>query len=568
MNWKVNELALVVTALVLAAIGGLGWVLGWPALVSLHPDGAYMHWVTVLAILVGGAAGLARRRGPPGLAQALAAVLLLTGLVELGCHLAGLDLPGLAGASVPGTARAVDGARVSPNTALCMALLGLGGVLRSTDTASHGELRSTIAGLSIATCTALGAVGAVSYLTGLGDTSLWARLSTDMALHTGLSFTALGLAAIVHAAACDRHYEAWAAKAVAVAGMAVALSLWQMIDAAEARLVAAVQAGAGPDYPRTPAADAVLVVGFVAAIAVSRLYQGHLRSRRRSLKQAHLNERLEAQRAELERANHELDAFTDSVSHDLRVPLRAIDGFVQILREDHAHRLDHEGMRVLGVVQRNADKMARQIDSLLALARLGRRGVVWRNVEVPPMIQQAFDDHLEDRRRRGHETLEVRLHVDPLPKVDADPELLAHVWDNLLGNAIKFSGKAEAPRVEVRFERDDHEDRFEVIDNGDGFDPAYADRLFAPFRRLHAEDEFEGLGMGLSLVERIVRAHGGRVWGSSEGPGRGAVMGFSLPRRRRGRDEDHGQGQDQRRRPRRKAGGGGLESSDALAAGE
>lgn len=226
---------------------------------------------------------------------------------------------------------------------------------------------------------------------------------------------------------------------------------------------------------------------------------------------------------ELERANGELDAFSYSVSHDLRAPLRAVDGFSRILLEEYAAGLDAEGRRLLGLVREGARNMGHLIDDLLAFSRAARGEVNRTKVDMAALARAAFREQLGDG---GEGRIELRL--GGLPEVQGDPALLKQVWGNLFSNAIKYSGRRATPIVEVSGGREADRLVFSVRDNGAGFDSAAAGRLFGVFQRLHSAREFEGTGVGLALVKRIVGRHGGDVWAEGR-EGEGATFGFWLP---------------------------------------
>jgi signal transduction histidine kinase len=242
-----------------------------------------------------------------------------------------------------------------------------------------------------------------------------------------------------------------------------------------------------------------------------------------------LNAELEARVAQrtvaLESANRELEAFSYSVSHDLRAPLRSIDGYSSILLRDQAGQLDAEALRLLGIVVRNVKQMGTLIDDLLAFSRVSRAALEHRPVDMAGLARSVADE-----LRAADPEREIAFDVGPLADAPGDAALLRQVWVNLLGNAAKFSGPSENARVEVRSEQSDGECRYTVSDNGVGFNLAYADNLFAPFSRLHPAADFEGTGIGLAIVARIVGRHGGRVWAEGT-PGTGAIFGFALPTR-------------------------------------
>jgi PAS domain S-box-containing protein len=232
-------------------------------------------------------------------------------------------------------------------------------------------------------------------------------------------------------------------------------------------------------------------------------------------------EQLVAQRTSLlEAANKELEAFSYSVSHDLRAPLRAIDGFARIVLEEYAPKLDDEGRRLLGVITGNTGKMGHLIDDLLAFSRLSRQKMAAAQVHLDAMANVVFAElkSLEKGRR-------IEFKVNALPAAHGDHSMLQQVLQNLLANAVKFTRTRKPARIELGGKAGEGENIFYVKDNGVGFDMAYADKLFGVF---HSADEFEGTGVGLAIVQRIVTRHGGRVWAESKG-GKGATFYFSLP---------------------------------------
>ena len=236
---------------------------------------------------------------------------------------------------------------------------------------------------------------------------------------------------------------------------------------------------------------------------------------------ADLEQRVRDRTAQLEEANRELDAFAYSVSHDLRAPLRAVDGFARILVEDYGTKLDAEGQRLCAVVSDSARDMGRLIDSLLSLSRIGRASLRPARVDMGKLVAQVFDNLVApaDRAR-------LDFRVADLPEAEADPALIRLVWQNLLSNAIKFTAKREHAIIEVRASIDGPDVVYSVRDNGAGFDMQYADKLFGVFQRLHSVQEFEGTGIGLATVQRIVRRHGGRVWAEGR-TNEGAVFFFT-----------------------------------------
>jgi PAS domain S-box-containing protein len=237
-----------------------------------------------------------------------------------------------------------------------------------------------------------------------------------------------------------------------------------------------------------------------------------------------LEQRVKRRTAQLEEANQELESFSYSVSHDLRAPLRAINGFSRILLKDHAGQLDAEGHRLLGIIRANTQNMGHLIDDLLAFSRLGRREVKATDLKMDTLVRnvvEGLQNTLGDRK--------VEWDLKPLSPARADRALMQQVWVNLLGNALKFTGLEATAIIEVGCRSEGDEDIYYVKDNGVGFDMRFAHKLFGVFQRLHRHEEFEGTGVGLALVQRIVQRHGGRVWAEGQ-VGGGACFSFSLPR--------------------------------------
>jgi len=225
--------------------------------------------------------------------------------------------------------------------------------------------------------------------------------------------------------------------------------------------------------------------------------------------------------ADLAAANQELEAFSYSVSHDLRAPLRHIDGFARILKEEHATELSEEAQRYLDRVLHGANHMGHLVDDLLNLAKIGRRDLARQRTKLDLLVREALAD------LPGTEKRSVEWRVEPLPEVDCDPGLLKLVFNNLLGNALKFTRSRQPAVIEICTLDTSGVTTIFVRDNGVGFDPKYADKLFGVFQRLHRQEDFEGTGVGLATVQRIVRKHGGEVWAESE-VDRGATFFFSL----------------------------------------
>ena len=236
-----------------------------------------------------------------------------------------------------------------------------------------------------------------------------------------------------------------------------------------------------------------------------------------------LNDNLKQRAAQLEAANKELESFSYSVSHDLRAPLRTIDGFSQALLEDHSEQLPPEARGHLERVRSAAQRMAILIDDLLNLSRITRAPLQPRFINLSAMAQE-----IAETLRESHPERQAEVSITPDLMVDGDPHLLHIALENLLSNAWKFTAKQEFTRIEFgQQSRHNKERTFFVRDNGVGFDMAYADKLFGVFQRLHSMSEFPGTGVGLATVQRIINIHGGRIWAESA-EGKGATFYFTL----------------------------------------
>jgi hypothetical protein len=235
-----------------------------------------------------------------------------------------------------------------------------------------------------------------------------------------------------------------------------------------------------------------------------------------------LEEQVRSRTAELEAANAELEAFSYSVSHDLRAPLRAIAGFSEILHTEHAATLPPDALALLERTETAAKRMGQLIENLLGLARVSRQHMHKAQVDLSALAAEIAAELAEASPAR-----KVEVRIAPGLSARADPELIRVALQNLLANAWKYTAKSAQARVEFGAEVSGDERVFYVRDNGTGFDMQYAEQLFRPFQRLHSDQEYEGTGIGLATVDRIIRRHGGRVWAEAA-PDRGATFRFTL----------------------------------------
>ncbi|MGH8516334.1 MAG: sensor histidine kinase [Panacagrimonas sp.] len=271
--------------------------------------------------------------------------------------------------------------------------------------------------------------------------------------------------------------------------------------------------GGALDYIQKPFKLSVIMPVLARALAVRRL----------RLENAELERRVRKHTAELAAANEELEAFSYSVSHDLRAPLRHIDGFTGLLAKHLDSSLDATGRNYLAKVSGSARQMGELIDDLLTFSRIGRAGLRRMRVDLSGLVQEVL-------RILEPETVgrQISWAIGALPEAQGDPQLLLLVFQNLIANALKYTHPKPHARIEIGATRGGDEIIFSIRDNGVGFDMRYVDRLFGVFQRLHTSAEFEGTGIGLANVKRIVQRHGGRVWGEGA-VGEGACFYFSLP---------------------------------------
>ncbi|HEU5290578.1 MAG TPA: CHASE3 domain-containing protein [Cyclobacteriaceae bacterium] len=225
----------------------------------------------------------------------------------------------------------------------------------------------------------------------------------------------------------------------------------------------------------------------------------------------------------VKRLNQELEAFTYSVSHDLRAPLRSIVGYSQILIEDYHEKLDEEGRRIAQIVIKNANRMGKLIDELLDFSRLGRKEMLQAHIDMHTLVGNLVKEmQLQEPNRN------LQVELKPLESAKADSSMIRQVWENLLSNAFKYTSKKELAIIEIGSYMEDNQIVYFVRDNGAGFDMEYHGKLFGVFQRLHKTEEFEGIGVGLALVKTIVKRHGGHVWAEGK-VNEGAVFYFSIP---------------------------------------
>lgn len=235
------------------------------------------------------------------------------------------------------------------------------------------------------------------------------------------------------------------------------------------------------------------------------------------------NQELLRKTAELEDANKEMETFSYSVSHDLRAPLRHMDAYLGMLLEDQTSHVSETGQQYLRRVVHAAHQMGKLIDDLLAFSRMGRAEMRHMEFSMTELVNEVIEDMADDLENRN-----IEWDIQSLPVVRADRDMLKQVWTNLISNAVKYTRPRNPAKISIGSAKKDDHWKFFVRDNGVGFNPAYVDRLFGVFQRLHSVDEFEGTGIGLANVKQIILRHGGQIRAEAE-PDKGATFHFTLP---------------------------------------
>jgi two-component system sensor histidine kinase/response regulator len=281
------------------------------------------------------------------------------------------------------------------------------------------------------------------------------------------------------------------------------------------------------DYLMKPIVTGILrakVEVFIELALVRQRLQAEITERARiAVEISKLNMALEQKNADLMAANADLEAFGHSVSHDLRAPLRHIQGFIGFLKESAGDKLDQAELKQMEKIADSALRMGQLIDDLLGFSRTGRTRLRNERVSMDLVLKEIVEQSQPDLANRN-----IEWKLLPLPEVSGDRNLLRQVWTNLVGNAIKYTRPRNSAIIEIGAVSQDNEIIFYTRDNGVGFDMAHSDKLFGVFQRLHSAEEFEGTGIGLANVRRIVQRHGGRTWAESK-EGEGATFYFSLP---------------------------------------
>jgi signal transduction histidine kinase len=510
-----------------AALGGVmlvGWALGLQR--TVHPGGGPLMKANaaVCFILAGLALALVhlgpRGRVPSGVLASLASLAIALGLATLAEWVFGLDL-GIdellfrddtqAYTSVPG--------RIAPNTALAFVLLGTSLLLVRKDGARLRLARA----LALAALV-IGALALAGYLYRVSPLFAVAK-RTGMALPAAVGLVVLATGVLL--ARPDRGTVALLAGDGS--GGALARRLLPLAAGVPVLLAIPAQAGVVSGHLDQAYASALVTVGLTAVLAwvvasAARSVEARDAARReREREIERLNAQLELRAVERSAVNRELEAFCYSVSHDLRAPLRSIDGFGQALLEDCAAALPPQGHEHVRRIRAASQRMGKLIDDLLHLSRVTRTELRRERVDLSALARE-----IAAELSQGAPERRVTFEIEDGLAAEGDPGLLRVVLENLLGNAWKFTAKHASARIAVGRTVRDGQPALFVADDGAGFDMAYAKKLFGAFQRLHGMSEFAGTGIGLATVQRVVRRHGGEIWADA-GVERGATFTFTLP---------------------------------------
>jgi signal transduction histidine kinase len=514
--------------LVLALLALAAWITGFLRLASVRSDYIPMAPSTAIGfVLLSGtliAHAFHARPATGNAARAAAGLVSLLAVIKLVEFFTGAAVLNLEAVLVapPGEFGAVPLARMSPLTSVTFLGAGLALVLLARSSTTAARDTGGILGGLVALA---GATVVLGYL--YGAPLLYGGRIIPMALTTALAFMGTGIALVVLAGPASAPLRPFCRNSARARLLRVFLPLTVIAVVANGILTNVIRA-----HVQANPALLAAVFALASAVAVGTAVSWTARALGDAIDRAEavmqqsreeLEQRVRERTAELSALNRELESFSYSVSHDLRAPLRAINGFSQALLEDYAERLDGAGRDYLQRVHRAADRMGELIDDLLQLSRVGRSEIARRPTNLSDLARTVGSE-----LRRVNSAHSIALDVDEGVIANADPRLMKVVLENLLGNAWKFTANTPRPTVQFRMESREDGPVYFVRDNGAGFDMAYATKLFQPFQRLHSEAEFPGTGIGLATARRIIDRHGGAVWADSA-VGRGATVYFTIP---------------------------------------
>ena len=506
----------------------MGWLLRLPGLVAINPVLGTMTPETAFCfVLTGAALLLARPESTPSwkhrLAKISAGLVILKSLLTLIETWPGWSLS-IDQLLFKGSVSKIFPGRMPAATALTFLFVGLAVVL--LDTQARRPRPSELLALAAVLIVLLALIGY-----GYGYVSVFLLpIRRPLAFHTLLLMLVLSFGILVArpgqglmGLALSESSGGVMVRRLLPAALAIPILVgWLVVEGQRAGLYSNVLSLA------YFALSIIVVFGALIWVTAGSLHDMDNRRRQAEAEIHTLNEQLEhrvlERTAQLEAANNELEAFSYSVSHDLRAPLRHIAGFIALLERHAANSLDDQSKRFISIIESSSREMGHLIDDLLAFSKMARVGMMASVVDLRCLVQQVIGE-LEQSTKEGRPTWIIR----DLPSVEGDPAMLRLALVNLISNAVKFTQGRSERRIEIGSTDTEHEIVFYVRDNGVGFDMQYAHKLFGVFQRLHFNQEFEGTGIGLATVRRIIHRHGGRTWAEGE-PGKGATFYCSLPK--------------------------------------
>ncbi len=502
----------------------IGWILDIPVLKSISPDFVTMKANTAICfVFIGLSLWLSQtkwqgNRTVGGIARLCAFVVFLIGFLTFWEYMLGRDF-GIDQLLFKESATAIltsSPGRMSFNTSIIFVIISIALFMAESETVFF----SYLAQLLVIPAGTIALLSFVGYLYGATPLYIGLKFSTAMALHTSVLFmmSCIGCLFVrpeqgLMKDISSDNYGGLVLRRILPVVIVIPLVLgWFKIHGEKTGLF-------GNEFGGSLVATSNLV-------AVSLfVYMFSVYLNRLDIKRKQAEEKLKKLNAELSTSVKEMEAFSYSVSHDLKAPLRAMAGFSKILSEDYAPKLDDNGRRVIGVINDNARNMGQLIDDLLHLSRQGRQAMDVIDIDVTTLVQSVCHELREELFRDRA----IEVSVKPLLTARADHTLAKQIFTNLISNAMKFTSHKDKTLIEIGGYDNGQDCVYYVKDNGVGFDMKYADKLFGVFQRLHAQDEFSGTGIGLAIVSNAVRRHGGKVWAEAE-VDKGATFYFTLPK--------------------------------------
>lgn len=502
----------------------MGWIFGWDYLTRVIPKVAAMNPLTALLFLVSGVDFTVLYKGKTKerkLGKWIAWGILIIALIRLLQYSLKIQ-PGIDSILFSSTLQHDEignlSNKMAANTAICFVLISLALILfnNASKRAQQFYQMVIILTMTFSILSLLGYIFAVGVFYSI-------LKEVPMAIHTAFCFHLLGLALLfvrptigLTGQATSMHAGGTLARRLLPAIFLVPILLGAVL------LFSGLHTAYGTDFIIAVFTLGIMIFFFIIIFATIQTLNKADEARKIAEKDLiRTVTDLKIRSRELEMSNKELESFSYSVSHDLRAPLRAINGYAEIILDEYPNRLEPEALKMLKTIARNGHKMGHLIDSLLNFTKLGKTGLNKKMVDMHSMAQETFKELAEDSKSNA------KLNIGLLPPAFGDELLLSQLWQNLISNALKYSSKKESPIITISHSRKDNRNIYAVQDNGAGFDMKHYEKLFQVFHRLHRQDDFDGMGVGLSFVKKIIEYHQGDIWAEGE-PEKGATFYFTL----------------------------------------